>query len=323
MTKPRKRKRTRYQVVDWAPRLVPVHKSSAVIVDVHTDAPRERDAADLASGAMVRCRGAVVNGDVLQWVNTPAARGSRLVVAQQTAVHGYWLPARVVIEGGGARFVVDVDLVPHTSSAALAREHAAIKSHVASGRLAAPRGVTWSRLLVHHGNGSDVLHASHHTMRYDLRVTSVQVLPLSQRPGRRGQRAVVGSVQVNVNELLRVALQQVQLHGNVKPGDIRKRTAGVIYNARMLAPGEVPKQSTGRVRTEPVAHTDELLLRVRDVHQRAEHGSQLQQVMQQLNLTKRQAEPIIRKSQLRYNWGLASRRKSTKKHTTHKRGSKT
>jgi len=99
VTKPRKRTRATYRVVDWAPRLVPVHKSSAVIVDVDTDAQRQRDAASLASGAVVHCRGAVVSGDVLHWVNMPGARGSRLVLAHQTAVHGYWLPARVVIEG--------------------------------------------------------------------------------------------------------------------------------------------------------------------------------------------------------------------------------
>ena len=322
MTKPRKRNRATYRVIAWAPQLRPVHKSSAVLVDVHTDAQRERDAADLASGAVVHCRGAVVNGDVLQWVNTPAARGSRLVVAQQAAVHGYWLPARVVIEGNGARFVVDVDLVPHTSSAALEREHAAVRARLASGRLPARRAATWSRLWVHHGNGCDVLHASHHTMRYDLRVTSVHVLPLSQRPGRRGQRAVVGSVQVNVNELLRAALQQVQLHGNVKPADIRKRTAGTIQ-ARMLAPGEVPKQSSGRARGQRTVVNDDLLARVRDVHQAAPHGSKLQAVMQHFDWRQRQAQVNVRKSQVRYNWGAAGRRKSSKKHTTHKRGSKT
>jgi hypothetical protein len=313
MTKPRKRNRTTYRVVAWSP----------LLVDVVTNTQRQRDATDQTPGVVVHCRGAVVNGDVLQLVNTQAARSARLVVAQQTAVHGYWLPARVVIEGGGARFVVDVDLVPHTSSAALEREHKVVSERLASGRRQIARNATWSRLWVHDGNGCDVLSASHHTSRYDLRVTSVQVLPLSQRPGRRGQRAVVGSVQVNVNDLLRVALQQVQLHGNVKPADIRKRTAGVIYNARMLAPGEVPKQSTGRVRTEPVAHTDELLLRVRDVHQTTPHRGKVQAVMQQLNLTRRQAEPLIQKSQLRYNWGAAGRRKSGKQHTTHKRGSKT
>lgn len=319
MTKPRKRTRATYRVVAWAPRLVPVHKSSAVIVDVHTDAQRQRVAADLASGAVVHCRGAVVSGEVLHWVNTPAARDSRLVVAQHAAVHGYWLPARVVIEGSRQQFVVDVDLVPHNTSAALEREHLAIRARQASGRQPIQRSAAWSRLWVHNGNGCDVLQASHHSSRYDLQVTSVQVLPLSQRPGRRGQRAVVGSVQVNVNELLRVALTQVQLHGNAKPADIRKRTAGEIH-ARMLNAGEVPKQPTGRVRAQRVAHTDELLLRVRDIHQATPHGSQLQAVMQQENLTKRQAETIIHKSQVRYNWGTAGRRKSSKKHT---KGSKT
>lgn len=322
MTKPRKRNRATYRVVNWGPRLVPVHKSLAVIVDVQIQAQHERDAADLASGTVVHCRGAVVSGDVLQWVNAPGARGSRLVVTQQAAVHGYWLPARVVIEGSGARFVVDVDLVPHTTTAALKREHDALRSRLTSGRLALRRSAAWSRLWVHNGNGCDVLQAQHHSSRYDLQVTCVQVLPLSQRPGRRGQHAVVGSVQVNVNELLRVALAQVQLHGNVKPADIRKRTAGEIQ-ARMLAAGEVPKQATGRVRAQRVAHTDELLLRVRDIHQATPHHSKVQAVMQQLSLSKRQAETLIHKSQVRYNWGTAGRRKSSKKHTTHKRGSKT
>lgn len=316
MTKPRKRNRTKYRVVDWAPRLVSVHKSSALVVDVASDVQRQHDDNDQASGAVVHCRGVVVNSDVLQWVNTSTARSSRLVVAEQAAVHGYWLPARVVIEGGGAQYVVDVDLVPHTNSTRLQREHQAIKAYKNT-----PRRATWSRLWVHNGNGSDILLASHHTQRYDLHVTSLHVLPLSQRPGKSGQRAVVGSVHVSVNDLLNVALAQTQLHGNVKPGDIRKRTAGVIQ-ARMLAPGEVPEQPRGRVRAQRVAHTDELLLRVRDVHQATPRGSQLQAVMQQLSLTKRQAEPLIRKSQLRYNWGVASRRKSTKKHTTRKQGSK-
>jgi len=298
-----------------------VHKSSAVIVDVDTDAQRQRDAASLASGAVVHCRGAVVSGDVLHWVNMPGARGSRLVLAHQTAVHGYWLPARVVIEGSGATFVVDVDLVPHTTTAALKREHDALKARVALGMQPIRRSAAWSRLWVHNGNGCDVLQAMHHSSRYNLQVTSVQVLPLSQRPGRRGQRAVVGSVQVNVNELLRAALTQVQLHGNVKPADTRKRTAGEIH-ARLLAPGEAPKQPTGRVRTQRVAHTDELLLSVRDVHQATPHGSQLRAVMQQLNLTKRQAETIINKSQLQLRWGKAHERsKQSRKH--HTKGSKT
>ncbi len=316
MTKPRKRNRTRYRVVDWAPRLVSVHKSSALVVDVASDVQRQRDDNDQASGAWVHCRGAVVNGDVLQLVNTSTARSSRLVVAEQAAVHGYWLPARVVIEGSGAQFVVDVDLVPHTNSTRLQREHQAIKAYKNT-----PRRATWSRLWVHHGNGCDVLQATRHTDRYELRVTSVQVLPLSQRPGKRGQRSITSAVQVVVNDLLRDALTQVQLHGNVKPGDMRKRTAGVIQ-ARMLAPGEVPEQPRGRVRAQRVAHTDELLLQFRDIYQEATHGSKLQVVMQAMNLTKRQAETIRHKSQVRYNWGVASRRKSTKKHTTRKQGSK-
>ena len=291
------------------------------MVDVASDVQRQRDDTDQASGAWVHCRGAVVSGDVLQWVNTPGARGSRLWVTQQALAHGYWLPARVVIEGGGAQFVVDVDLVPHTTTAALERKHVALSAQKTSGGQPLRRSAAWSRLWVHNGNGSDVLQATHHSSRYDLHVTSVQVLPLSQRPGKRGQSAVVRSVQVNVNELLRVALAQVQLNGNVKPGDMRKRTAGVIQ-ARMLAAGEVVKQPTGRVLAQRVAHTAELLLRVRDIHQATPHGSQVQAVMQQLSLSKRQAETLIHKSQVRYNWGAASRRKSTKKHTTRKQGSK-
>lgn len=301
---------------------MPVHKSSALVVEFDDDDQRRRDAAALASGAAVQCRSAVVSGDVLHWVNTPAAGGSRLAVAQQTAVHGHWLPARVVIEGRGQQFVVDVDLVAHTTAAALEREHAALRARLASGRPPVRHNVAWSRLWVHNGNGCDVLRATQHTARYDLRVTSVQVLPLSQRPGRRGQRAVVGSVQVNVNELLRVALTQVQLHGNVRPADIRKRTAGEIQ-ARMLEPGEVVQQPTGRARAARVERTDELLRRVRDIHQATPHRSKLQTVMQQLSLNKRQAQTLIHESQVRYNWGLASRRKSSKKHTPHKRGSKT
>jgi hypothetical protein len=315
VTKPRKRNRTKYRVVDWAPRLVSVHKSSALVVDVASDDT------DQASGAVVHCRGVVVNSDVLQWVNTLAARSSRLVVSEQATVHGYWLPARVVIEGSGAKFVVDVDLVPHTDSAMLKREQDLLRSRQTSGVQPLRRRASWSRLWVHNGNGSDILLASHHTQRYDLHVTSLQVLPLSQRPGKRGQRAVVGSVHVSVNDLLNVALAQTQLHGNVKPGNIRKRTAGVIQ-AHMLAPGEVPKQPRGRVRGQRTTPTDELLARVRDVHQAAPHGGKLQAVMHQCGFEKRQAQVMIRKSQLRYNWGVASRRKSTKKHTTRKQGSK-
>jgi hypothetical protein len=293
-----------------------------LIVQFDDDDQRERDAADLASGAAVLCRSAVVSGDVLHWVNTPAAGGSRLAVAQQTAVHGHWLPARVVIEGSGTKFVVDVDLVAHTTAAALEREHGALRTRLASGRPPVRRNVAWSRLWVHNGNGCDVLRATHYTARYDLRVTSVQVLPLSQRPGRRGQRALVNSVQVNVNELLRVALTQVQLHGNVRPADIRKGTAGEIH-ARMLEPGEVPQQPTRQARAPRVERTDELLLRVRDIHQAAPHGSKVQTVMQQLSLGKRQADTVIQVSQVRYNWGLASRRKSSKKHTPHTKGNTT
>lgn len=294
MTQRRKRRRAQYAVV-------------GVVPQVH-------DLLGLPGGA-VKCRAAVVSGDVLQYVKASGRRhGVRLTTrADKQQVHGHWLPAQVVLETSRARFVVDVDLVMHASPAQHERDMQRWQQAVAAGdvrSLAQP--ATWWRLYLIDGTDRVVLGTAL-TQRCTLRVTRVVVLPLSQRPGRRGQTAVDQYVQVVPKDLLRAALDALQLHGVLQPGK-RRHDVGVL-----LVGKGVP---TPPRRTERTAHTRELLARVRDVHQAAPHGSKLQTVMQGFGYGKRKAQVLVRQSQLALQWGKAHER-SKQSRNTHKEGGKT
>ena len=294
MTQQRKRRRERYVLVDWQPGLQDVRP---------------------ARSTPVECRAAVVSGDVVQWVESPGLQGMRLAaVADKQQVHGHWLPARVVLDGSRFRFVVDVDLVPHTTPAQHERQLRRVRDAVAAGdvrSLAQP--ATWSRLFVI--NGTDrVAFAEHLTQRYTLQVTTVAVLPLPSRPGRRGQRAIDASVLVAPKDLLRAALDATQLHGVLRPAQ-RRNDVGTLTARQRPVP-------SGRQRTERTLHTDELLARVRDVHQAAPHGGKLQAVMQHFGFELRKAQQLVSESQDAHQWGLRHER-SRQSRQRHKKGSKT
>jgi hypothetical protein len=284
-TRKRKRRRTQYVLLDWAPFV---------------------DELRLPGGRVMNCRRAVIAGEVVRPSSVNPRRFETVAESQQ--VHGHWLPAQCVLESSQARFVVDVDLVQHTTPAKFERDmerwrQAAVAGDLRS--LALP--VTWSRLWVVK-DSPRVVHAERLTERCTLQVTRVTVLPLSQQPGRRGQRAVTAKTQVVPSDLLRAALDAAQLHGVLRtaagtqhPGDVG------LLQAR---PRPVDPASVRTVR-EP--HTLEKLRLVRDVHQAAPHGDKLPAVMQRLRCDRRKAERLVRESQERLQWGLAHERsKSTK-----------
>jgi len=292
MTQRRKRRREQYEVIDCVPQ---VHELLGL------------------PGGAVKCHTAVVSGDVLQYVKAPGRRhGVRLTTtADKQQVHGHWLPAHVVLDGSQFRFVVDVDLVAHASPAQHERDLQRSQQAVAAGdvrSLAQP--ATWWRLYLIDGTDR-VVNGTALTQRYALQVTQVKVLPLPQQPGRRGQAAVDRYVPVVPKDLLRAALDAVQLHGVLRPGK-RRSDVGVLQVGN-----GVP---TPPRRTERTAHTRELLARVRDVHQAAPHGSKLQTVMQHFRWEMRKAQVLVRESQLALQWGKAHERSMLSRNKHKKRG---
>jgi len=294
MTPRRKRRREQFTVVDWAP------------VIEQSLAPPGKQSRGL--------RTVVVSGDVLQYVKVPGSKRIRQTTkADKQQVHGHWLPARVVLDGSQFRFVVDVDLVAHASPAQHERDVQRWQQAVAAGdvrSLAQP--ATWTRLIMPELS-TRVIWGMAQSQRWTLQVTQVKVLPLPQQPGRRGQAAVDRSVPVLTADLLRAALDAVQLHGV-----LRRVTASDAIGVLQVGKGV----RTPPRRTERTAHTRELLARVRDVHQAAPHGSKLQAVMQHFGYEKRKAQVLVNKSQKAMQWGKAHER-SKQSRNKHKKGGKT
>jgi hypothetical protein len=285
MTRKRKRRRTEYVLLDWAPFVDELHLSTST------------------SRRVMDCRQAVIAGEVVR----RSSSGQFETVADKQHVHGHWLPAQCVLESSQARFVVDVDLVPHKTPAKFERDLVRWRQAAAAGDLrSVALPVTWSRLWVVK-DSPRVVHAQGLTEECTLQVTRVTVLPLSQQPGRRGQRAVP-ALRLLPGDLLRAALDAAQLHGVLRtaagtqhPGDIG------LLQAR-LRPVD-----PASVRTVREQHTLELLRLVRDVHQAAPYGEKLPAVMQRLQWERSKAEKLVRESQERLQWGLAHERsKSTK-----------
>jgi hypothetical protein len=284
MTRKRKRRRTEYVLIGWEP---------------YVNDP-------IVNGKqLVTCRRAVIAGEVVR--PSSLDRGRFETVADKQRVHGHWLPAQCVLESSQARFVVDVDLVQHTTPAKFERDLERARQAVAAGDGdSVAFRVTWSRLWVVK-DSLRVVHAELLTERYTLQVTRVTVLPLSPRPGRRGLRAVP-ALRLLPGDLLRAALDAAQLHGVLRsaaksqhPGDVG------LLQARLLP------VDPASVRTVREQHTLEVLRLVRDVHQAAPHGDKLPAVMQRLRCNRRKAEQLVRESQERLQWGLAHERsKSTK-----------
>jgi hypothetical protein len=279
--KSRKRQREIYEVVDWSPGLAFLNDGSP----------------------QVEVRTAVVSGQVTQWqIDDDNPRNSRLIVGDKVHVHGHWLPARCVLQSSQFRFVVDVDLVQHSTPRKTERDLQQFADAAAANNLRSlARPVAWTRLLVE-PDGNRVLHASQHTDRHSLRVTQVTVLPLLQRVGRRGQHAIDRSVLVAPGELLRVVLDQVQFHGVLSPAPAGRRSDAGVLQAR-----ELPVRS-GRAPDRRMAVTRALLTRVRDVHQAAPQGSKTLAVMQSLDCGERKAQWLVRQSQVQLRWGLAHQR---------------
>jgi hypothetical protein len=284
MTRKRKRHRTEYALIGWEP---------------YVNDP-------IVNGKQLEtCRRAVIAGEVVRPSSVDLRRFE--TVADKQRVHGHWLPAQCVLESSQARFVVDVDLVQDTAAAILERELVRLRRAAAAGDLrSVALPVTWSRLWVVK-DSPRVVHAERLTERCTLQVTRVTVLPLSQQPGRRGQRAVP-ALRLLPGDLLRAALDAAQLHGVLRTaaGTQHPRDIGLLQaRLRPVDPASV--------RTVREQHTLEKLRLVRDVHQAAPHGDKLPAVMQRLRCSRRKAEQLVRESQERLQWGLAHERsKSTK-----------
>lgn len=290
MTAARKRQRAEYVVRNWSPLLTEVHKA----------------------GHVRQCRTAVVAGSVLQWGPAANRFGTEQQVIEQTQVHGWWLPARFEIHSKQAAFIVDVDLVAHTTPTEHERQLRRYRKARNVRDLAAP--ATWSRLLVYDADGSTVLAGGLLTARYNTHVTRVTVVPLPQQPGRRGQQAVVGSVPIVVNDLLRAALDVAVIHGTLRPGR-KVREIGQLT-------ATVHKAASGRaVRGMRTVRSDEYLAQVRDVHQAAPQGAKTQAVQAHFGLQLSNARKAIAQSQTRLGWGLAHERSkgSPKKRTKGKK----
>jgi hypothetical protein len=294
----RKRQRTQYVVLEWQPLLTETY---------------------VRGKPAVHCRTAVVSATGLHLA--ASGQPARIRLAQQARVHGWWLPAQFVIGSKHARFVVDVDLVRHMSAPAEARawqRWQAARNLADLADLAEP--ATWVRLAVHNGNGCDVLNATLATDAYQFQVTQVTVLP--PLVDARARTSVPRTVQVVVNDLLSVALEQAQLHGVVKPADLRSVNVARI-TAKVHAAGTTPKQRA-RPRVVRTSHNDVLVLQqVRRVHEATPQGDKVRAVMQHFGWGQRKAEAMVRASQLQLRWGKAyERSKSSRQHKTHKRGSK-
>ena len=283
MTRSRKRQRETYQVVHCEPK----------VQDTELWANGKRTA--------TQCRVAVVHGDVLQWVDAQNRFRTRLAVTSQTNVHGYWLPARVVVDSSRARFVVDVDLVTHTTPKRHAQQIERTRQALQSGNakdLARP--VTWSRLYVDN-NSERVVHGTRLADTYRLLVTSVTVEPLPNVPGRRGQHALDRALQVVPGDLLRVALHAAQFWGSLRPP---RNAADVgLLNAR-----REPLPAQRRQRAQVALPTPERHQVVRDLCLAAPYGERTQVVMRRFGCHERTAAKYVKQSQIALGWGLAHER---------------
>jgi hypothetical protein len=282
MTRKRKRRRTEYVLLDWAPFVDELHLSTST------------------SRRVMDCRQAVIAGEVVR----RSSSGRFETVAESQQVHGHWLPAQFVLESSQARYVVRVDLVLRERQTERTRK--ALAAWAAGDVRNATLPVRWTRLYVA-AKSPRVVHAQLLTEQYALQVTRVTVLPLSEQPGRLPQAAVTAK-QIVPGDLLRAALDAAQLHG------VLRSAAGSQY------PSDVGRLQARRRPVDPAtipatrqAHTPELLRLVRDVHQAAPYGDKLPAVMQRLRCNRRKAEQLVRESQERLQWGLAHERsKSTK-----------
>lgn len=296
MSRSRKRQRVTYELVSWQPLLQPTEL--------------------FAGGTRTEkvCRVAVVEGDVLQWVKANNRFGTRLAVATQSDVHGYWLPAQFVFHTSHARFVVEVDLVAHATPRQHARQiELQRQAHQAGNMQALARPATWSRLLIDE-TSNRVLHGTHLTDRYRLLVTSVKVQPLPNDPGRRGQHALDRSLQVVPNDLLRHALKAAQFWGRLRPaerttdvGVLVARRQPVITQARQRAPMSTPTVERHQV--------------VRDLCEAAPYGERTKVVMRRFGCAERTAAKYVKQSQIALGWGLAHERSKRQRKST-KKGSK-
>jgi len=295
MTRPRKRRRATYNLVAWQP----LFQDTSFY-----DGEKRSD---------VLCRVAVVEGAVLQWVKAKNRYGTRLGVASQTAVHGYWLPARFTFDAAHVRFVVDVDLVAHAWPKQHARQIEQTRQALNAGDLQSiTRPATWSRLMV--DNGSDrVLHGTHLTDRYRLLVTNVTMSPLPNVPGRRGQHALDRSLQVVPNDLLSQALKAAQFHGVLRPPR-RSTDVGVLQARRLTDPAQ-PRQRAKS--TQPTLERHQV---VRDVYEAAPSGERTQWVMRRFDCHERTAAKYVNQSQIALGWGLAHERSKQSRNKHKKRG---
>lgn len=293
MTRSRKRRRATYELVSCDPILQ------------HTEL--------FAGGTRTEkvCRVAVVEGDVLQWVKARNRFGTRLAVATQSTVHGYWLPARFVFHTSHARLVVEVDLVAHATPRQHARQIEL--QHQAGNVQTLARPATWSRLLVDE-RSNRVLFGSRLTDRHRLLVTKVTVQPLPNEPGRRGQHALDRSLQVVPNDLLRHALKAAQFWGVVRPAE-RTTDAGVL-NARRQ-----PDTTQARQRAPMSTPTVERHQVVRDLCEAAPYGERTKVVMRRFGCAERTAAKYVKQSQIALGWGLAHERSKRQRKST-KKGSK-
>jgi hypothetical protein len=302
MTQRRKRQRTKYHMHKWWR-------------PVHNFVPGG------SSATPSQCHVAVVRGDVI----SHQVRGNKLVqsVKQQTPVQGWWLPATFVIDTPRAQFVVDVDLVPHTTPRKLQRQHQRIRDVGAAGHaLPDACAVVWSVLWITTTSDVDgyhrVLAARHVTDRYAQHITQVVVRPPHQRAGARGQRAVAGKTLPLVpSDLLNVALDAAAFHASLYPA-ARRGDVAKFYTSK-AAPRVSSKGRRLRTRTE---RTDEVLQLVRNVWHDAAPDRRVQAVADHFGWSKRNASQWIRKSQLQLRWGLAYAR-SRQSHNTQTKGSKT
>jgi hypothetical protein len=294
MTKSRKRRRATYVLVSWEPLLQP---TTLFVGGTRTEK---------------HCRVAVVDGDVLQWVNAQNRFRTRLAVASQSTVHGYWLPARFVFDTSHARLVVDVDLVAHTTPQQHARQVDLTRKALQAGDTKAlARPATWSRLNVDDNDGSSVLHGMRLTDRHKLLVTQLVVQPLPNTPGRRGQHALDRSLYVAPNDLLRQALKAAQFYGVLRPAT-RSANVGVLNARRQQGVTQSPQ------RAEVSLPTVERHQVVRDLCQAAPYGERTQVVMRHFGCAERTAAKYIKQSQIALGWGLAHERSKRQRKSTRK-----
>ena len=284
MTKRARRQRPDYRVRDWSP------------------------AVQNWPGMSVDCDVLVVPGDVELQRKWRGTKLLRFVDRQQPLPLAWWLPARVIIQADRLLHVVDVDLVPHTSERQLAAYHQRVRAnaHRSVGEVSQPAAFTllWVQALTPAQAQNPrnvkrrVVGVRQVTDRYALHVTQVQVRPSPSEPGARGQRAVPVDARLVVNDLRRVALDQVKCSAVLYP-PTREGDVGLV-----VAGGQVARGRAGRRVRQRMVLDDETLRTVRDIHQAAPYGQQVQAVMAHFECGKSNANQLIRKSKQRLGWGL-------------------